>query len=53
MWTSAISNVGAASVDCAKTAVHAREERMIPAKARIVIRTSAEVEDEIDYARLR
>ncbi|MDT7818298.1 MAG: hypothetical protein QOJ42_8214, partial [Acidobacteriaceae bacterium] len=32
---------------------HAREERMITAKARIVIRTSAEVRDEIDYAGFR
>jgi hypothetical protein len=47
---SAISNVGAGSVDCANAAVHRREERIIPANARIVIRTSAEIQDETDYA---
>jgi hypothetical protein len=42
--------VGAVSVDCANAALHRSEERIIPANARIVIRTSAEIQDETDYA---
>jgi hypothetical protein len=51
IWTSATSNVaGGAAADCVNTALQRREERIIPANARIVIRTSAEIQDETDYA---